>query len=115
MSGWTEAILRNAASWQAFKEGKALFEGGLVSEAKAGTAGWEGSVRVGKRLMRVSVAMKSATNIDTHCPCSDNQRSGAVCCHAVATGLAALGNVRAVSPQAVTPKPVAVVAIAWQV
>ena len=115
MSGWTEAILRAAASWQAFKEGKALFDGGLVSEAKAGQSGWEGTVRVGKRLMRVSVTMKSATNIDTRCPCADNQRSGAVCCHAVATGLATLGNVRVVSPQAVTPKPVAVVAIAWQI
>ncbi len=117
MSGWTEAILRGAASWQAFKEGKALFEGGLVSEAKAGSSGWEGTVRVGKRLMRVSVTMKSATNIDTRCPCADNQRSGAVCCHAVATGLAALGNVRAVSPQAAAPKPVpqAVVAVPWQI
>ena len=117
MSGWTEAILRGAASWQAFKEGKALFEGGLVSEAKAGSSGWEGTVRVGKRLMRVSVTMKSATNIDTRCPCADNQRSGAVCCHAVATGLAALGNAKAVSPQAAAPKPVpqAVVAAPWQI
>ncbi len=118
MSGWTEAILRGAASWQAFKEGKALFDGGLVSEAKAGQSGWEGTVRVGKRLMRVSVTMKSATHIDTRCPCADNQRSGAVCCHAVATGLAALGNVRAVSLQAAAapkPAPQASVAVPWQV
>ncbi len=117
MSGWTEAILRGAASWQAFKEGKALFESGMVSEAKAGSSGWEGAVRVGKRLMRVSVTMKSATNIDTRCPCADNQRSGAVCCHAVATGLAALMPAKAASPQAASPKPApqAVAAVPWQV
>ena len=91
MSGWTEATLRAAASWQAFKEGKSLFENGMVAEVQADGTGWQGSVKVGKRPMKVRVTVKSATHIDTHCPCSDNQRSGAVCCHAVATGLASLG------------------------
>jgi superfamily II DNA or RNA helicase len=90
MSGWTEATIRAAAAWQAFKEGKSLFESGFVTDVKSSASGWEGNVRVGKRLMRVSVTVKSATNIDTRCPCADNQRSGAVCCHAVATGLASL-------------------------
>lgn len=88
MSGWTEATLRAAASWQAFKEGKSLLESGLVIETKAGSSGWQGLVKVGKRSLRVTVAVKSATHLDTQCPCSDNQRSGAFCCHAVATGLA---------------------------
>jgi hypothetical protein len=33
MSGWTESMLRGAASWQAFKAGKALFEAGAASVA----------------------------------------------------------------------------------
>jgi superfamily II DNA or RNA helicase len=90
MSGWTEETIRKAAAWQAFKEGKALLDSGLVTEAVVSPSGWQGSVRVGKRLMKVSVVVKSPTNLDTNCPCSDNQRSGAVCCHAVAAGLAAL-------------------------
>jgi superfamily II DNA or RNA helicase len=90
MTGWTEATIRGAASWQAFKEGKSLFEAGSVIESKAGASGWLGSVRVGARAMKVSVTVKSATDLDTRCPCADNQRSGSVCCHAVATGLAAL-------------------------
>ena len=117
MSGWTEATLRGAASWQAFKEGKSLFDSGFVAEAKAGQTGWQGMVRVGKRMMRVTVTVKSATNFDTQCPCADNQRSGAVCCHAVATGLAALGNIMAEPIQTSVSKPVvqAVVAVPWQV
>jgi superfamily II DNA or RNA helicase len=118
MSGWTEATLRAAASWQAFKEGKSLFETGAVAEVKTGATGWSGTVRVGKRLMRVSVVMKSPTNLDTHCPCSDNQRSGAVCCHAVATGLASLSKAEAkpsipsTAPK-VSAQPIA--AVPWQV
>ncbi len=90
MSEWTESTLRAAASWQAFKEGKSLFETGMVIEAKAGQMGWQGTVRVGKRPLKVTVTVKSATNLETRCPCPDNQRNGSVCCHAVATGLAAL-------------------------
>ena len=82
--------MRAAASWQAFKEGKALFDGGAVAEAQAGQAGWRGAVRSGKRLLRVSVAVKSATDLDTRCGCPGNQVSGEFCAHAVAVGLAAL-------------------------
>jgi hypothetical protein len=48
MSGWTEATIRAAASWQAFKEGKGLYEAGMVAEAKASATGWQGIVKVGK-------------------------------------------------------------------
>lgn len=116
MSGWTEASLRSAASWQAFKEGKSLLDGGMVVEAKAATSGWHGIVRMGKRLMKVTVIVKSPTNLDTTCPCSDNQRSGAVCCHAVASGLAALKP--ATSPMVTptpAPQPSPAVSVPWQV
>ena len=114
MSGWTEVSLREAASWQAFKEGKSLFESGMVAEVQTGATGWQGTVKVGKRLMKVGVTVKSATDLDTRCPCADNQRSGSVCCHAVATGLASLGK-SAPKPvaQKVIPQPV--VAVPWQV
>ena len=118
MSGWTEETLRKAAAWQAFKEGKSLFETGMVVEAKAGATGWQGTVRMGKRLMKVTVVVKSPTNLDTNCPCSDNQRSGSVCCHAVATGLAALKPPVSVKPAQTTVQKPAVEALAmvpWQI
>ncbi len=118
MSGWTEDTLRKAATWQAFKEGKSLFESGLVADAQAGSTGWQGTVKVGKRMMRVNVLAKSATHIEARCPCADNQRSGAVCAHAIATGLAALvpKAAKRVIQSAVQNIAVATVAVSpWQI
>ncbi len=119
MSGWTEEIVRKAASWQAYKEGKSLLDSGMVVEVKSGAGGWQGSVRMGKRLLKVSVVAKSPTNLDTRCPCADNQRSGSFCCHAVATGLASLRPAAAsVRPAgAVSAKPATPVAatVPWQI
>jgi superfamily II DNA or RNA helicase len=117
MIGWTEQTLRAAASWQAFKEGKALFESGAVAEVKVGSNGWQGLVKWGKRPFRVSVAVKSGTNIEARCSCPENQSSGAVCAHAVATGLAALST-KKVKPAAAAPTPAVtapVASVAWQI
>ncbi len=119
MSGWTESTIRSAAAWPAFKEGKSLFDSGKVSEATAGAEGWQGVVIIATRPLKVSVLVKSATNIETRCPCADNRRSGAVCAHAVATGLAALAPPKAKPmPQAVVSKAAASAppaAAAWQI
>jgi superfamily II DNA or RNA helicase len=116
MSRWTEQTLRGAASWKAFKEGKSLFEGGAVLEAKAGQSGFQGSVRSGKRPLRVAVSIKSATDLETRCACPENQSSGALCAHAVAVGLAALAG-KAAKPAAdrLSPDPAPTVATAWQI
>jgi superfamily II DNA or RNA helicase len=99
MTGWTETTLRNAASWQAFKEGKALFDQGAVAMVKSGASGWQGSVKAGSRTFKVSVKVNSPTDLETRCSCPANQSTGQVCAHAVATGLAALR-------PAADPKPV---------
>jgi hypothetical protein len=103
MSGWNEQTLRAAASWKAFKEGASLFAGGAVSDAKATPTGWQGSVSSGKRPLRVSVTVKSATDLETRCPCPENRATGELCCHAVAAGLAALAAAGAAA--AATPPP----------
>ena len=113
MTGLTETILRNAATWQAFKEGKSLFETRLVTEVKATESGWQGSVRSGSRVLKITVAMKSPTHLDTRCPCPDNQRNGSVCCHAVATGLMLLApKVQSSKP---APAPLPQKPAAWQI
>jgi superfamily II DNA or RNA helicase len=119
MTVWTEATIRTAASWQSFKEGKSLLDSGAVTESKVGQMGWQGAVRLGKRVFRCTVIVKSPTNLDTHCPCQENQRTGALCGHAVAAGLAALQRGKAdPPPQTVVSKPAATappVAVPWQV
>lgn len=95
MTGWSEQTLRQAASWKSFKEGKALMENGAVTEAKVTTTGWQGTVLGGKKPLKVNVIVKSATDLQTRCPCPINQSSGEICSHAVASGLAALAGLTA--------------------
>ena len=90
MSDWNEETLRKAASWKAFKEGETLLRDGCVAEVTPTDGGWRGTVRAGRKLMRVGVTVRSATDLEARCPCPENQGSGALCCHAVATGLALL-------------------------
>ena len=112
MSGWTEQALRGAASWRAFKEGLALRDGGAVVEVKKTESGWRGAVRVGKRVFRVGVVVKSATDFEVRCSCPENQASGEVCCHAVATGLQALAG-SSVVPTPDEPMAAAAQKAAW--
>jgi len=108
MNGWTEQALRVAASWRAFKEGVALRDGGAVAEVKKTENGWRGAVRVGKRVFRVGVVVKSASDFEVRCSCPENQASGEVCCHAVATGLLVLAG------SGVPETPTTLKAAVWQ-
>ncbi|MCU0781373.1 MAG: SNF2-related protein, partial [Akkermansiaceae bacterium] len=85
---WTEAMLRAAASWQAFKEGARLVSAAAV--AASGPDGYRGTVRSGGRAHQTRVTVHSASHLEVRCSCAENQASGAVCAHAVALGLAAL-------------------------
>ncbi len=107
MSDWNEETLRKAASWKAFKEGQALLRDGGVTDAIRTATGWSGAVRSGKKTMRVGVTARSATDLEARCPCPENQGSGVVCSHAVATGLALLRgrNEKNHVPEAPRPKP----------
>jgi superfamily II DNA or RNA helicase len=108
MSGWTESTLRGAASWQAFKAGKSLCEAGSTTVVKSNPGGWQGTVREGQRLFRVSVCVTSGPAFETRCSCPDNQSSGALCSHAVAVGLTALHGTPSLTrkpPLAAPPPP----------
>ncbi len=109
MSEWSETILRRAASWQAFKEGRGLWESGVVTEAKRGPAGWTGTVRAGTRPTKVAVKVNSETDLGVRCSCPANRATGEVCAHAVATGLALLHTppAPAAAPAAQEPHPAA--------
>lgn len=87
MISFDEATLRKAASWQDFKEAQGLLNIGAVQESEKLENGWRGSVRVGKRLFRVTVEARTRTWFDAKCPCPANQRDGNFCSHAIAAGL----------------------------
>jgi superfamily II DNA or RNA helicase len=112
MTDWNESSLKAAANWKAFKEGRALFDMGKVAQATTTPEGWTGSVRAGTKLVRLGVKVPRAGLFDVKCSCPENQASGAVCAHAVATGLALLAGgspgekpTPAQSPKATAPIP----------
>ncbi|BCU78828.1 DEAD/DEAH box helicase [Luteolibacter sp. LG18] len=100
MSEWNEPALKAAASWKAFKEGKSMLDAGLVVQAKSSPDGWTGSVRQGAKVVRLGVKVPKPGDFQVKCSCPENQASGVVCAHAVATGLALLGGVKSAASAA---------------
>ncbi|MEY3395602.1 MAG: hypothetical protein RL346_1838 [Verrucomicrobiota bacterium] len=82
-----EAAIRKAASWQDFKEARAILDSGAVLSSESLQTGWRGSVRVGKTTYRTTVTARTPTWFDAKCPCPANQRHGTFCPHAIAIGL----------------------------
>lgn len=87
MPDWSESTLKSAAGWKAFKDGKSLLDAGQVVQAKSSPDGWTGSVKAGSRLIRLGVKVPSPGHFDVKCSCPENQATGMICAHAVATGL----------------------------
>ncbi len=85
---WSDAWLQQAAGWKAVKEGISLYARGLVQNAC-----WENDecrgVIQGSKPRRVRVNRLNASIAETFCSCPENQRSGAMCEHAVAIIVAA--------------------------
>jgi superfamily II DNA or RNA helicase len=86
----SEALLRSAASWSAFKQGRELLTAGRVRSFQRTEDGWSGAVQAGKALHRLRVVLRSASDLDARCSCPENRFTGEFCAHAVATGLACL-------------------------
>ncbi|MDE0836058.1 MAG: DEAD/DEAH box helicase [Akkermansiaceae bacterium] len=87
MPDFDESSLRKAAAWQDFKEAQSLLNVGAVVSSEKTNDGWRGSVKVGKRMFRATIAARTPTWFDAKCSCPANQREGTFCPHAIATGL----------------------------
>ena len=85
---WSDAWLQQAAGWKAVKEGVSLYARGLVQNACWENDECRGVVQ-GSKPRRVRVNRLNASIAETFCSCPENQRSGAMCEHAVAIIVAA--------------------------
>ncbi len=85
---WSDAWLQEAAGWKAVKDGRILYSRGLVQSAQWLDGVCHGTIAGGK-LRRVKVQRLSASLAEAQCGCPENQRTGAICEHAVAVILAA--------------------------
>lgn len=106
-----ESALRKAASWQDFKEAQSLLGAGAVTVSERTESGWTGSVQIGKRTYLTTVVARTPTWFDAKCPCPANQRDGAFCPHAIATGL------HLIAPPAPAPprEKISIPPVSWKI
>jgi superfamily II DNA or RNA helicase len=87
---YTEKKLKDWAGWRAFRDGKALFERGVVEKVTYEHPFITGTLNLGPRGMRSKFEVLKNGLVDNHCPCRDNQERGLICSHLVAMGLEVL-------------------------
>ena len=84
---FTEKLLKDWAGWRAFRDGKALFERGVVEKVAYEHPFVTGNLNLGPRGMRSKFEVLKNGLVDNHCPCRDNQERGLICAHLVAMGM----------------------------
>lgn len=84
---YTEKKLKDWAGWRAFRDGKALFERGVVEKVTYEHPFITGTLNLGPRGMRSKFEVLKNGLVENHCPCRDNQERGLICSHLVAMGL----------------------------
>ena len=83
----TEALLSNAAGWEAMKLARAY-----VAQGQVLSSFWEppllrGVVQPGELSFRASMVIKNGSDIENLCTCRDSRQWGKICAHSVAVGL----------------------------
>ena len=87
---FTQKILQDWAGWKSFRDGKLLFERGVVDKVEFEPPFVSGELALGIRGMRSKFEILPDSFVENHCPCRDNQERGLICSHLVALGLEAL-------------------------
>ncbi len=87
---FTQKILKDWAGWKAFRDGKTLFDRGVVEKLDYEHPFVSGRLAVGIRGMRCKFELLDDGFVENLCPCRDNQEKGLICAHMVALGLEAV-------------------------
>jgi superfamily II DNA or RNA helicase len=87
---FTQKILQDWAGWKSFRDGKLLFDRGVVEKIEYDHPFISGVLSLGVRGMRTKFELVENGLVENHCPCRDNQERGLICAHLVALGLAAI-------------------------
>ena len=87
---YTEKKLKDWAGWRAFRDGRALFERGVVEKVTYEHPFVTGLLNLGPRGMRSKFEVLKNGLVENHCPCRDNQERGLICSHLVAMGMEVL-------------------------
>ncbi len=77
-----------AGGWQVMKRARMLVEQGRVSDVSFDGTLVKGTVGDGKRQQRTGMLIRGRTDVENLCSCPEARRSGILCQHALAAGLA---------------------------
>lgn len=83
----TEALLSQAAGWEAMKLARAYLDQGKVLSSFWEPPLLRGVVQTGDASFRASMVIKSGIDVENLCSCPEARRWGKICAHGVAVGL----------------------------
>ncbi|HYG22038.1 MAG TPA: SNF2-related protein [Verrucomicrobiae bacterium] len=83
----TEALLSQAAGWEAMKQARAYLEQGQVLSSFWAPPLLRGVVQSSGNSFRASMVIKNSVDIENLCTCRDSREWGKICAHSVAVGL----------------------------
>ena len=87
----TTNLLAEIGGWPALKEARALVERGRVSGARRDGAVLRARVQGGEKVHEPQITLSDRiANIEVRCTCAESRRTGRVCAHALAVGVALL-------------------------
>jgi len=86
-------LLADIGGWPALKEARALVARGRVTEARREGAVLRARVQGGEKVYDAQITLADrVANIEVRCTCAESRRTGRVCAHALAAGLAVIGS-----------------------
>jgi hypothetical protein len=105
-------LLADIGGWQALKEARAMVAAGKVTEARREGTVIRAKIRGAEKTYETQITLADrVANVAVNCTCAEFRRSGRVCAHALAAGVALIqGATPIVAPKA--SSPTALVAIA---
>ena len=87
----TNNLLVDIGGWPALKEARTLVERGRVSDARREGAVIRARVQGAEKVYEPQITLADrVANIEVRCTCAESRRSGRVCAHVLAAGLALL-------------------------
>ena len=87
---FTYKMLQDWGGTVTFRDGRTLFERGLVQEASADVDRMQGTISWGSRSIKTAARILPDHSCENLCPCRDNVERGIICAHVIALGLALL-------------------------
>ena len=82
---FTTKMLQDWGGTVTFRDGRTLFERGLVLDASADGEHMQGTISWGSRSIKTAARILPDHSCENRCPCRDNVERGIICAHVIAS------------------------------